>query len=79
LALFSLLDFYVDLADLKMILADFWTLLVEVAGVTFSDSGSAPISNIWTRIRIRQFFKFENPAPVENLATTDPTMGAILL
>jgi len=46
-----------------------------VARVTFSDSNSAPVvfQNFW--IRVRQFFKFENPTPVQTPATIiDPTV-----
>ena len=52
----------------------------EVAGVTFSDSDSTPVSkflnpvqNFWMRIRIRAriFFKFENPTPVHIQANVD--------
>jgi len=47
--------------------------LLEVAGVTFSDSDSAPVPKFW--IRIRKFFKFENPAPVQTSAIViDPTV-----
>jgi len=41
--------------------------------VTFSDSHSAPVPKFW--IRVRQFFRFENPTPVQTPATIiDPTV-----
>ena len=47
----------------------------EVAGVTFSDSDFAPVSNFcfWIRVRLGEFFKFDNRTPVQNPATIDPT------
>ena len=43
----------------------------KVAGVTFTDSDSAPVP----KFLIRKFFKFENPTPVQTPATIiDPTV-----
>jgi len=47
--------------------AKFLTYKPEEAGVTFSDSDSAPVPNF--SIRVRLFFKFENPTPVQTPAT----------
>jgi len=43
----------------------------EVAGVTFSDSDSASVPKFLNpvRIRIRIFFKIENPTPVQTPST----------
>jgi len=47
--------------------------IAAVAGVTFSDSYSAPVPNFWMRVRL--LFKFENPTPVQTPATIiDPTV-----
>jgi len=47
--------------------------LSEAAGVTFSDSPLLLFQNFL--IRVRKFFKFENPTPVKTPATIiDPTV-----
>jgi len=43
----------------------------EVAGVTFSDSDSAPVPKFLNPFRVRKFFKFENPTLVQIPATID--------
>jgi len=53
-----------------------WFIL-EVAGITFSDSDSAPVPKflnpVWNQVR--QFFKFENPTPVQTPDTIiNPTV-----
>jgi len=45
--------------------------MTEVAGVTFSDSGSAPVPKFLNPCP--EIFKFENPTPVQTPATIDPT------
>jgi len=54
-----------------------WSLSeTQVAWVTFWDSDSAPVPKFLNRVRIRvrQFFKFENLTPVQTPATIiDPT------
>jgi len=49
----------------------------EVAGVTFSDSDTAPVPKFMNPVPdpVRQFFKCENPTPVQTPATIiDPTL-----
>jgi len=51
--------------------------IADAAGVYFSDSGSAPVPKFLNpvRIRVRLFFKFENPTPVQTPVTIiDPTV-----
>jgi len=50
------------------------TFAAEVAGVTFSDSNSAPVPKFLnTDPDPEIFLKFENPTPVQTPATVDPT------
>jgi len=45
--------------------------LLEGRGGRFSDSKSAPVPNVW--IRVRKIFKFENPTPVQTSTANDAT------
>jgi len=42
----------------------------EVAGVTFSDTDSAPVWKFLKPDQSQIFFKFKNPIPVQTLTTT---------
>jgi len=50
-----------------------------VAGVTFSDSDSALVPKFLNPNPGPEFFKFENPTPVQTPATIDPTRHLLML
>jgi len=54
------------------------TSLTEVAGVTFSDSDTAPVPKFLNLDLGAEIFQIENPTPVQIPLTIDPT-GNLLM